>query len=93
MSNEPAVRVRVVIHGRVQGVGFRYSCADMADDSAVSGWVRNRPDGTVEAVFEGSRDAVAAAVAWCAHGPAYAAVSGVETSDEQVEGLSGFRIP
>ncbi|MHA7985893.1 acylphosphatase [Rathayibacter sp. CAU 1779] len=92
MNDEPAVRVRAVVHGRVQGVGFRYSCADMAERSAVSGWVRNRPDGTVEAVFEGSRDTVAAAVAWCAHGSAYAAVSSVDTSEEPVEGLSGFRI-
>jgi acylphosphatase len=82
----------VRVPGRVQGDGFRYSCAAMADASGLSGWVRNRPDGTVEAVFEGARGEVDAAVEWCGRGPAYAAVSSVDATAEQPEGLAGFRI-
>ena len=90
--NDPAARVRVTVHGRVQGVGFRYSCAAMAESSGLAGWVRNRPDGTVEAVFEGTRDEVDAAVEWCGRGPSYASVSSLDVAAERPEGLAGFRI-
>jgi acylphosphatase len=82
----------VLVDGRVQGVFFRQSCRREADVRGVSGWVRNRSDGRVEAVFEGTADAVDAMVAWCRRGPAGARVDEVEVADEPVEGASGFRI-
>jgi acylphosphatase len=86
------VRRRVVIRGSVQGVGFRYAAARAARSRGVSGWVRNRGDGTVEAVFEGEPDAVAAMVRWCKDGPRGADVDGVDVVEELPEGLRGFRI-
>ena len=86
------VRRRIVVSGRVQGVWFRQSCADEARLRGVNGWVRNRNDGAVEAIFEGSPDAVAAMVVWCRSGPPRAEVEHVEVGDEVPEGLSGFRV-
>jgi len=86
------VRRRVVVHGRVHGVGFRVSCAERARARGVVGWVRNRADGTVEAVFEGSRDAVDAVVDWCSDGPRGASVDDVEVFEEEAEGLERFEI-
>lgn len=86
------VRVRVVVHGRVQGVGYRESCRRAADLNRVRGWVRNRRDQTVEAVFEGDRDAVDAVVSWCRLGPALARVDRIEVTDEPVEGERVFRV-
>ena len=85
-------RRRVVIHGRVQGVWFRDSMRREAERLGVVGWVRNRADGAVEAAIEGDDDAVARLAAWCEHGPSGARVTRVETHEEPVEGLSGFRI-
>ncbi|MBM7787189.1 acylphosphatase [Tenggerimyces flavus] len=85
-------RVRVVIHGRVQGVFFRDTCRRTAAQRGVAGWVRNRPDGAVEAVFEGSATAVDAMLTWCRSGPPMAKVDSVEYEDEPVEGLAGFAI-
>jgi acylphosphatase len=86
------VRKRVVVAGRVQGVGFRASCAQRARAAGVVGTVRNLPDGRVEAVFEGSADAVDGLVAWCSHGPAYSEVLQVDVVDEEVRGESTFHI-
>lgn len=85
-------RAHVLVHGRVQGVGFRYTCATMARASALSGWVRNLPDGGVEAVFEGRRDRVDAALAWCRTGPVGASVTSLTVSEETPEGIDGFRV-
>jgi acylphosphatase len=85
-------RKRVVVSGRVQGVGYRASCASQARAFGVAGTVRNRPDGRVEAVFEGDADAVDALVAWCERGPSYAHVDAVQVFDEQPLGETGFRI-
>lgn len=85
-------RAHVVVHGRVQGVGYRYSCAAIAETHHVVGWVRNLPDGSVEAVIEGAADDVNAVVAWCRRGPRHADVSSVDVRAEAPEGLSGFRI-
>ena len=85
------VRARVVISGRVQGVGFRYSCSDEVG-ATVAGWVRNLDDGRVEAVFEGKRDDVDLAVAWCRSGPSTARVTDVAVSWETPRGEQGFRI-
>ncbi len=86
------VRRRVVVHGLVQGVGFRLALERAAASRRVSGWARNRVDGTVEAVFEGEAEAVASAVRCCERGPRGAEVARVEVFDEEPEGLSGFRV-
>jgi acylphosphatase len=81
-----------VVRGRVQGVWFRGSTREAARAAGVRGWVRNRPDGSVEAVFEGEGEAVASLVAFCDHGPPGARVDAVELSEEPAEGLGGFVI-
>ncbi|MDP9302342.1 MAG: acylphosphatase [Actinomycetota bacterium] len=85
-------RVRVIVSGHVQGVFFRTSCARAAEERGVAGWIRNRDDGSVEAVFEGPPGAVAALVAWCRAGPRGASVAGLESFDESPIGERGFRI-
>ena len=85
-------RVRVTIAGRVQGVFFRASCAEAARRRGLSGWVRNLPDGRVEAVFEGPDADVDALVAWCRIGPPHAGVETVETAEEPLSGEDGFRV-
>jgi acylphosphatase len=85
-------RRRVLVGGRVQGVFFRDTCARMAYQTGVAGWVRNHPDGRVEACFEGEPDAVERMVAWCRKGPSRAYVETVEIVDEAPVGESGFRV-
>jgi acylphosphatase len=85
-------RRRVVVRGNVQGVFFRDSCRQKARSRGVAGWVTNRPDGAVEAVFEGDPGAVQAMVDWCGQGPRGAEVESVDESTEEPEGLSGFDI-
>ena len=85
-------RVRVTVSGMVQGVFFRASCAERARTLGLGGSVRNRPDGAVEAVFEGPDEAVADMVAWCHHGPRSAVVERVEATDEAPVGEPGFRV-
>jgi acylphosphatase len=86
------VRKRVVVRGDVQGVFFRDTCRREASSRGVAGWVTNRADGSVEAVFEGEPDAVGAMVDWCSHGPRGAEVESVDDTAEAPEGLSGFSI-
>jgi acylphosphatase len=86
------VRTKVVVHGRVQGVFFRDSCRQEAASRGLAGWVTNRPDGAVEAVFEGDAGAVQALVDWCSRGPRSADVDSVDETREDPEGLSGFEI-
>jgi len=86
------IRKRVVVTGRVQGVWFRQSAQQEALALGVSGWVRNRPDGSVEAVFEGPSMLVDAAVDWAAHGPARAAVDHISVTAEEPTGGCGFEI-
>jgi acylphosphatase len=86
------IRRRAIVHGRVQGVFFRDTTRRQADARDVAGWVRNRPDGTVEAVFEGDLDAVEAMVAFCREGPRGARVERVEVSEEKPEGLATFKV-
>jgi acylphosphatase len=87
-----AVRRRVVVRGNVQGVFFRDSCRREASSRGVAGWVTNRHDGAVEAVFEGEPEAVQALVDWCSGGPRGADVDSVDETTEEPEGLSGFQI-
>jgi acylphosphatase len=84
--------VRVLVSGRVQGVFFRATCTDRARALDLAGWVRNAPDGRVEAVFEGASEAVEAMVAWCREGPPSAHVVAVDVAEEAVEGEDGFRV-
>jgi acylphosphatase len=86
------IRRRVLVSGRVQGVWFRDSCRAEAERLAVRGWVRNRPDGRVEAVFEGEPGSVLAMVAWCRSGPPLAAVTEVEVVDEDPAAEETFRV-
>lgn len=86
------MRRRVVIRGYVQGVFFRDSLRERAQAHAVSGWVRNRPDGAVEAVLEGPREAVERVIRFAETGPPRASVTEVRVSDEEPEGLNGFEI-
>ena len=86
------MRRRVIVHGSVQGVGFRMSVARAAEARSLCGWIRNSDDGTVEAVFEGEGDAVEALVRYCEYGSGGANVTHVIAFDEAPEGLSGFEI-
>jgi len=87
------VRVRAVISGRVQGVAFRFEAQWAAKRIGVRGWVRNRPDGTVQALFEGERERVEEMLAWCRRGPALARVTAVDVTWEDYGGdLAEFRI-
>ena len=72
--------LRLIIRGRVQGVGFRYAFADEARARKLRGWVRNRRDGSVEAIVAGPAAAVDAIVAWSRRGPSAALVTAVETT-------------
>ena len=86
------VRKRVIVHGRVQGVFFRDTTRRTAESRGVSGWVRNNPGGSVEAVFEGAEESVDALVRFAREGPRGAMVERVDIRDEEPEGLTGFRI-
>jgi acylphosphatase len=87
---EGPCRRRVVVYGRVQGVWFRAACRREAEDRGVAGWIRNLPDGAVEAAFEGPDAAVEAMVAWMRRGPDLARVDRVEVRDEAPTGERGF---
>jgi acylphosphatase len=86
------IRRRVIVHGQVQGVFFRDSLRRLADQRGVAGSATNRPDGTVEAVFEGEPEAVDALVELSRRGPSRARVERVEVLDEEPAGLQGFRV-
>ena len=86
------MRKRAVVHGHVQGVFFRDTTRRRSESAGVAGWVANRPDGTVEAVFEGEPDAVEGLVTFMREGPRGAQVDRVEVSEEAPEGLSGFDV-
>lgn len=78
LKKNDKLRAHIIIHGLVQGVWFRASTKDEADRLGVSGWVRNLPDRSVEAVFEGETKKVEEIVGWCHRGPAGAQVSSVD---------------
>ena len=89
---DDTVRRRVTVHGDVQGVFFRDTARRKATDAGVSGWIANRSDGTVEAVFEGPPEAVEQVVDFCREGPSAATVERADVSEEEPEGLSGFDV-
>ncbi len=84
------IRRRAVVEGRVQGVFFRASIRERAEARGVAGWARNRSDGSVEAVLEGSPDDVDQVVEFLRTGPPRAEVTNVEVTAESPEGLAGF---
>ncbi len=91
------ITVRLRVRGRVQGVWYRGSTAERATELGVSGWVRNRTDGSVEAVAQGRREAVDALVRWCRRGPELARVDSLEVVEIGAEGdgaepLVGFSV-
>lgn len=83
-------RVRVRVRGHVQGVFFRAEARARASSLGVTGWIRNASDGSVEAVFEGSDEAVDSMVAWCRSGPRGARVDRVDITREEPRGEAGF---
>jgi acylphosphatase len=86
-------RVRIVVRGRVQGVGFRYATVNEARRLGLAGWARNTPDGMVEIVAEGPAAAVQSLIDWCAHGPPSARVRDVQqTVIEAGEPLQTFGV-
>jgi acylphosphatase len=87
-----SVRKRVIVRGNVQGVFFRDTTRRKASSRGVAGWVCNRPDGAVEAVFEGEPEAVNSLVRFAQEGPRGADVTDVEVAEEEPEGLAGFEI-
>ena len=86
------ISLQVFYEGHVQGVGFRFTVRHIAKGFDVTGWVRNLPDGRVEAVFEGSADQVGRLVDWARRGPRLAVVEGVTVHAEPPEGLGTFEI-
>jgi acylphosphatase len=85
-------RARVRVHGRVQGVFFRAETRDRARSLGLAGWVRNCPDGSVEAVFEGDRERVQSMVDWCGRGPSGASIDSLDVEWEQPTGENAFSV-
>lgn len=85
-------RVSVRIYGRVQGVWFRAHTKEMADKLGLHGWVKNMPDGSVFAVFEGDENKIKEMIEWCRHGPPLARVERLEINEEEPRGEKDFRI-
>ncbi len=86
-------RVRCIAHGRVQGVFFRASTVERAVELGLTGWVRNNPDGTVEAVFEGEDVQIEKMLEWCKEGPPLAHVTRLDVVEEPYVGeFSDFKI-
>ena len=91
-TGDEVARARVRIRGRVQGVFFRAETRGRAASLGLAGWVENRADGSVEAVFEGARERVESAIRWCGHGPALAHVEQVDVAWEEPRGEAAFAI-
>ncbi len=89
---EDRTRVHVFVSGDVQGLGFRQAIADKANEQGVTGWVRNLPDGRVEAVLEGPRDEVYRVVGLCRAGPKGARVANVQVDREPPKNEKSFKI-
>jgi acylphosphatase len=90
--SDATIRRRLIVHGKVQGVFFRDSTRQAAENEGASGWAANRDDGSVEVVLEGPPAAVEAVEQFCRLGPVSADVSSVDVAAEEPEGLSGFEM-
>jgi len=85
--------VHVIISGRVQGVWFRASTKQKAEQLGLKGWVRNAPDGKVEAIFEGDENQINEMIKWCHRGPPLSKVTNVEVKKQNLtNGFEGFSI-
>jgi acylphosphatase len=89
MSSD-TIRRHLIVNGKVQGVFYRDSAREAAENEGVSGWAANRDDGSVEVVLEGPPDAVESVIGFCRTGPMSADVTSVEVTEEEPQGLSGF---
>ena len=85
------IRRRLLVTGRVQGVFYRVSCRQQAEEQGIAGSARNLPDGRVEVILEGEDDTVESMTEWCRQGSDAARVDSVEVEDQEPEGESGFR--
>ena len=92
MTDQHTRAVYVIVRGIVQGVGFRYYTVNQAGGRGIVGWVRNRPDGAVEALVEGGSDAVDGMLEWFSRGPSSAVVRDVYTQERAPEGYKSFEI-
>ena len=93
MESRDRERAHVYVSGQVQGVFFRDSAREKAEHLGLTGWVKNLPDGRVEALFEGPSEKVREVIKWCKQGPPHAAVEDVETEFEASQGdLTGFEV-
>ena len=93
MQNSDLQRAQVKVSGQVQGVFFRDSTRQKAEELGLAGWVKNLPDGQVEALFEGPSDRVSEMVRWCEEGPRHASVANVDTDVRSAAGdLEGFEV-
>ena len=93
MQNSNLKRAHVRVSGQVQGVFFRDATRQKAEELGLAGWVRNVPEGQVEALFEGPSEKVEEMVRWCEEGPQRASVENVDTDFENAEGdLEGFEV-
>lgn len=89
---QPLTCRRIVVSGRVQGVGFRWHTRERAQELGLAGWVRNLPDGRVEVWVEGRQEDVAAMLRWLESGPPWAEVSATDVSSPGPAGLAGFEV-
>lgn len=89
---ESKIRVHLIISGRVQGVGYRYFIQKHANDLALSGWVQNQEDGSVEAEFEGPSNAVEKMIQFCREGPSHAKVEEIKKESVPVKDEGIFRV-
>ena len=92
MADDDRTRAHVFVSGRVQGVYYRANTRDTAREHGIDGWVRNLDDGRVEAVFEGTREAVESMVEFCHEGSERANVTDLEIENEDPEGIDGFEV-
>ncbi len=92
IDHQQPVCVRVLIAGRVQGVGYRWATLTQAQQLGINGWVRNLSDGRVEAVFEGQKPVVEQIIEWCHTGSSAALVEDVEVVEQEPTGIEDFVI-
>lgn len=84
--------IKLTVHGKVQGVGFRFSCSEAANNYGIKGFVKNKPDGTVYIEAEGEDENIALFVDWCKKGPLWARVSELEEKPGSLKDFTSFEI-